>query len=137
MSWPSRSSLVGLLARRGDHRPVIDLRHTCFRFRLRLLYDSDRGAPLRNPLGDLAALAIGVDHAVVEHEYAVGDRQDPETLSDDDDRRTAGLHLVDGPTQRFLALGIEAGIRLVENDQTRIAEERACEPQLLALAAGE
>ena len=117
--------------------PSLDLRHARLRLRLGLLHHLDRGAALRDPLGDLAALAIGIDHAVVEHEHAVGDGQDAEPLGDDDDGRAPCLHLGDRLAQRFLAFGVEAGIGLVEDDEARIAEEGARKPELLALAAGE
>ena len=53
------------------------------------------------------------------------------------DDAAAFPHPLDGPGQRMLALVVEVGVRLVEDDKERIAVERAGETDALALSAGE
>ena len=64
-----------------------------------------------------------------------GDRARP--MGDDDDDAAAVAHAHDGLAERFVALGVEIGVRLVQHDQERIAVERARERDALRLPGRE
>ena len=59
------------------------------------------------------------------------------TVGDDNDDALALAHSKDRARQRFVAFGVEVGVRLVENDQERIAVDGAGERDPLRLAGGE
>ena len=48
----------------------------------------------------------------------------------------ARLGLLDSVTQRLFPVGIEIGIRLIQQDQPAVAEERTRQTDTLALSAG-
>src|SRR6185437_4245232 len=85
---------------------------------------------------DLATVAEEVDGAVAQYEKLVGEGEDVRTMRDDDDRCSQRLEVCDGLKQPLLAVGVETGVRLVEDDEARIAEERARQSDALALTAG-
>ena len=95
------------------------------------------GAPALDLLGDVATVPEGVHSAVVEHQDLVGHVQDAKSLGDDDDRRSSVPHLLDCPAQGIFAFGVEAGIRLIQNDEPRIAEKGSRQAQALPLPAGQ
>ena len=58
-------------------------------------------------------------------------------MGDDDGGDAAGLERLERVQERLLAGQIEAGIGLVEDDEARVAVERAGQADALALAAGQ
>ena len=74
--------------------------------------------------------------ALVEDEHLVGvfDRRQPVR---DDERRAIGHQVVQRVLDQPLGFGVERGGRLVEDQDRRVAQERACDGQALALAAGQ
>ena len=75
--------------------------------------------------------------AVVEHQNLVGHVQDAKALGDDDDRRSSLPHLFNSPPQGILAFGVEAGVRLIQNDEARMPEKGSCQAEPLPLPAGQ
>ena len=78
----------------------------------------------------------GLHPALVHHQHHVGARKRARAMGDDDDDAAAGTHAEDRFAQRLLALRIEVGIRLVENDEEGIAVERPGKRETLPLAGG-
>ena len=79
----------------------------------------------------------GVEHrAVVDHDDAVGQRERRAAVRDEDGRARAG-----DPAERRVDLLLDAGVdrggRVVEQQDLRIGEQRACERDPLALAPRE
>ena len=99
--------------------------------------DRNAGAPALDLPGDFPTVPEGIHPAVVEHQNLVGHVQDAKTLGDDDDRRPSLPHLLNCPPQGIFAFGVEAGVRLIQNDEARMAEEGSCQAEPLPLPAGQ
>ena len=84
--------------------------------------DRNAGAPPLDLPGDFATVPEGIHSAVVEHQNLVGHVQDAKALGDDDDRRSSLPHLFNSAPQCIFAFGVEAGVRLIQNDEARMAE---------------
>ena len=76
-----------------------------------------------------------VDGAVAQQKNLVDNRQRRRPMRDDDDRGAALLQLRDTFGERRVALGVEVGARLVENDEARLAEDGAGQRDALSVAA--
>ena len=99
--------------------------------------DRNAGAPALDLPGDIPTVPEGIHSAVVEHQNLVGHVQDAKTLGDDDDRRSSLPHLLNCPPQGIFAFGVEAGVRLIQNDETRMAEKGPRQAEPLPLPAGQ
>jgi hypothetical protein len=55
-------------------------------------------------------------HTIPQKERCICDRQQPRSMGDDHKRRAASSRAFDRGTQRLLALGVEIGIWLVQQD---------------------
>ena len=76
-------------------------------------------------------------HAPIVHDQNLIDAGNGAwAVGDDDDDALAFAHAENCAGQRFVALGVEVGVRLIENDQERIAVDRAGERDPLRLAGG-
>ena len=53
-------------------------------------------------------------------------------MGDDDDSGIGRLHPFNGVEQHALAERVEAGVRLVQDHEVRVAEERPCKAEALA-----
>ena len=82
-------------------------------------------------------LAEGGDAAVDHGERHVDAFERARPVRDDDGDAAAPAHRQDRLGQRRVALGVEVGVGLVEDDEERVAIERAGERDALALAGGE
>jgi hypothetical protein len=82
--------------------------------------------------GPRAATAPAVED---EEAVAGGNRRGP--VGHDDDGAPVGLRRGDGGVQRLASFGVERRVRLVEDEEDRVAIERAGEREALLLAARE
>ena len=99
------------------------------RRRLRRLEHQRRRTSLRR--------AEGLDPAAAQDQHLVDDVEHGRALRDHHDGDAPLLARAQRLGQRLLAGGVEVGVRLVEHDQRRIAEERARQRDALLLAARE
>ncbi|MER9952240.1 hypothetical protein NKJ89_30135 [Mesorhizobium sp. M0047] len=83
----------------------------------------------------LVARAEHRDGSLAQEHDMIGRAQKIGLMADENDRAAALLQLLEHVEQRHLAFAVEAGVRLVENDQRWIAKQRTCERDALALAA--
>ena len=74
--------------------------------------------------------------AVVQHDDLVGEAHGGRALGDDERRRRV-FHLADGAAQVGVRRVIQRGGAVIQNQDFRLAHERARDRQALALAAGE
>src|SRR6185503_13518533 len=74
-------------------------------------------------------------HAVDEEQHLVAGCERRWTMRNHDDDRAARLEITQRILQRYLALGVEIGGRLVEHDEEWIAVECASERDALPLPA--
>jgi hypothetical protein len=63
----------------------------------------------------------GVLHAIEQHQHLVTDRQHRSAMCDQDDNGTARLGISSRLEQCHFPVAIEIGVRLIEDDQKRIA----------------
>ena len=87
-------------------------------------------------LEDRVRRSVCHDAPAVEDDDLVGRRGERQRVADDQ-RRAAGEQRAKARDHGRLALRVQAGGRLVENQDPRVAHERAREPDALALAARE
>ncbi len=80
-----------------------------------------------------------LDLALVHHHHAIGERHRLDLIVRDVDRGGAHLlvHALDLGAHLHAQLGVEIGERLVEQEDLRIAHDRAAHGDALALPAGE
>src|SRR5215208_4554542 len=83
----------------------------------------------QTPLENFPALAEGVNCAVLHDGKLVRYAQDPNPVGDDDDSGIGRLHPFNGVEKHALAVRVEAGVRLVEDHEVRVAEERPCKAE--------
>ena len=89
----------------------------------------------QTPLENFPALAEGGNRAVLHDGNLVRYAQDPDPVGDDDDSGIGRLHPFNSVEQHALAERVQAGVRLVENHEVRVAEERPCKAEALAKPA--
>src|SRR3954447_4468096 len=76
--------------------------------------------------------------ATVQHcEHLIDARECARTMGNDDDDGSPRARSHDRLRQSLVAVGIEVRIRLIEDDQERIAVERARKRNALALSGGQ
>src|SRR3546814_2624613 len=78
-----------------------------------------------------------LDDPVLHHRQAIGIAERRLTMRDDHDRRLARLRGGDRIAQGFLALAVERGVGLVEDQDLGIAIERARQGDALRLSTRE
>ena len=76
-----------------------------------------------------------LDTSAAQDQHVVHRAEQHRTLRDDDDGDATLLGALQRFRQRLLAFGVEVGVRLIEHDERRIAEERAREGDALPLTA--
>ena len=86
------------------------------------------------PHADEGAATEGPAHALIHHQqqFAFGDRGG--AMRHDDDRTAAGLDVADGDVQRRRALVVEVRVRLVQDQEHRVAVQGTGQADALAHA---
>src|SRR3954471_2451885 len=82
------------------------------------------------PMGDLR------DPSVIDFDYVVGGAGEPRRVCDEDARASAH-EAIQAFHHLVLAVPVESRRGLVQDDDRRVAQQRAGDPDALALAAGE
>ncbi len=95
------------------------------------------GAAGGDPVQDLIARPERLLLAVGENEHLLAGRKRRRPMGDQHHDGAARLHVEDRPLQRRLALAVEVGVGLIEDDQERLAVDGARERDALALPARE
>src|SRR6266478_9628686 len=89
------------------------------------------------PFENFLAVTESADCAALHDSKLVRYGEDPYPVGDDDDRRIGRLHPFNGIEKHALAEVVQAGVRLVENHEVRIAKKRPCEAEALAKSTRE
>src|SRR5689334_21981688 len=89
------------------------------------------------PLEDFPAATERTDRTALHDRDLVRCAEDPHPMRNDDHSGIRGLHPFDGVEQHAFPEVVQAGVRLVENDEVRIAEKRASKTKVLAKATGQ
>lgn len=84
------------------------------------------------PLENFLAVTECADRAALHNGKLVRYGEDPYPVGDDDDRRIGRLHPFNGFEKHALAEVVQAGVRLVENHEVRIAKKRSRKAEALA-----
>src|ERR1700687_3818962 len=86
----------------------------------------------QTPLEDFLAVTECADRTALHNGNLVRCGEDPYPVGDDDHRRIGRLHPFNGLEEHALAEIVEAGVRLVEYHEVRVAKKRPRKAEALA-----